>query len=258
MLYVQDMVNYHVRKQLEKMLSWKVGTLTNFSVSIGKSGKYMHRWINKQEWEIYLSTYFTGRISEAWEAVMTMCDLFEQVAASADWLASELAAWAPEQTGPGNIAKQLAKTMMGKTPVFYAGELTYPLAYKWKISWNESSKNLAFWGQYPEFNHNEFIGWSSHPIEKPFAVVDFRSALERPRIRERMELSDRLLSGMRPKAEVIELRGETLLQQLLWGLVLADMASIYTAVLNGVNPEPVVLVEKLKKELTPSYGDSAF
>ncbi len=80
MLYVQDMVNYHVRKQLEKMLSWKVGTLTNFSVSIGKSGKYMHRWINKQEWEIYLYTYFTGRISEAWEAVMTMCDLFEQVA----------------------------------------------------------------------------------------------------------------------------------------------------------------------------------
>ena len=80
MLYVQHMVNYHVRKQLEKMLSWKVGTLTNFSVSIGKSGKYMHRWINKQEWEIYLSTYFTGRISEAWEAVMTMCDLFEQVA----------------------------------------------------------------------------------------------------------------------------------------------------------------------------------
>ena len=73
-----------------------------------------------------------------------------------------------------------------------------------------------------------------------------------------MELSDRLLSGMRPKAEVIELRGETLLQQLLWGLVLADMASIYTAVLNGVNPEPVALVEKLKKELTPSYGDSAF
>ena len=169
----------------------------------------------------------------------------------------ELTAWAPEQPESDNFAKQLAKTMMGKTPVFYAGELTYPLAYKWKISWNESSKNLAFWGQYPEFNHNEFIGWSSHPIEKPFAVVDFRSALERPRIRERMELSDRLLSGMRPKAEVIELRGETLLQQLLWGLVLADMASIYTAVLNGVNPEPVALVEKLKKELTPSYGDSA-
>jgi len=80
MPYVQDMVNYHVRKQLEKMLSWKVGTLTNFSVSTGKSGKYMHRWIDKKEWETYLSTYFAGRVSEAWEAVMTMCDLFAQVA----------------------------------------------------------------------------------------------------------------------------------------------------------------------------------
>lgn len=177
-------------------------------------------------------------------------DLFEQVASSADWLARELTAWVPEKPELENVAKQLAKKMMGKTPVFYAGELTWPMAYKWKISWNESSKNVAFWNQYPEFNHNEFIGWSSHPVEKPFAVVDFRSQLERPRIRERMELSDRLLSGMRPKAEVIELQGDTLLQQLLWGLVLADMTSIYTAVLNGVNPEPVVLVERLKKELS--------
>ncbi|RDU23668.1 aminoglycoside 6-adenylyltransferase [Anaerosacchariphilus polymeriproducens] len=78
--YVQDMVNFHVRKQLEKMLSWKVGILTDFSVSIGKSGKYMYRWIDKQEWETYLSTYFTGRVSESWEAVMTMCNLFEQTA----------------------------------------------------------------------------------------------------------------------------------------------------------------------------------
>lgn len=177
-------------------------------------------------------------------------NLFDEVATDADWLASEIKAWEAEQPESNNLAKQLAKKMIGKTPVFYAGELTWPLAYKWKISWNESAKNVAFWNQYPEFNHNEFIGWSSHPIEKPFAVVDFRSSLERPRISERMELSDRLLSGMRPKAEGVELKGDTLLKQLLWGLVLADMSSIYAAVLNGVNPEPVALVERLKKELS--------
>ena len=65
-----------------------------------------------------------------------------------------------------------------------------------------------------------------------------------------MELSDRLLSGKRPKAHVLELRGNTLMEQLLWGLVLADAASIYTAILNGVNPGPVQLVEKLKAELS--------
>ena len=177
-------------------------------------------------------------------------DLYNQVADSADWLEGEISHWTPAVPEKNNLAKQIAKMTIGKTLVIFGGELTLPLAYKWKISWNESAKNLAFSNQYPEFNHNEFIGWSSHPVEKPFTVFDIRSNLERARIRERMELSDRLLSGKRPKAHVLELQGRTLMQQLLWGLVLADVASIYTAILNGINPGPVHLIEKLKAELS--------
>lgn len=177
-------------------------------------------------------------------------DLYNQVADSADWLEGEISHWTPAVPEKNNLAKQIAKMTIGKTLVIFGGELTWPLAYKWKISWNESAKNLAFSNQYPEFNHNEFIGWSLHPVEKPFTVFDIRSNLERARIRERMELSDRLLSGKRPKAHVLELQGGTLMQQLLWGLVLADAASIYTAILNGVNPGPVHLIEKLKAELS--------
>lgn len=80
LLYVQDMVNFHVRKQLETVLAWKIGILTEFSVSIGKSGKYMHRWLSEAEWQSYLSTYFRTDVEEAWEAVMKMCTLFEQTA----------------------------------------------------------------------------------------------------------------------------------------------------------------------------------
>lgn len=176
-------------------------------------------------------------------------DLYDKLGQSGDWLIEQAKSWMADVPLEKNFAKQLAQKIAGKTPVFYAGEITWPLAYKWKISWNESAKNVAFHNQYPEFNHNEFIGWSSHPIEKPFAVIDLVSHLEKPRIRERMELSDRLLSGMRPHALSIELQGETLLKQLLWGLVLADAASIYAAVLNGVDPAPVKLVERLKQEL---------
>lgn len=178
-------------------------------------------------------------------------DLYQQVAEATEWLKGQVSRWAAEVPTVQNIAKQLAMRIAGTTPVIFAGELTWPLAYKWKISWNESAKNVAFWNQYPEFNHNEFIGWSSHPIEKPFTIIDLRSALEHPRIRQRMELSDQLLSGRRPQALTIELQGETLLRQLLWGLALGDAASIYCAILNGVNPEPVALVERLKKELGP-------
>jgi len=80
MPYVQDMTNFVVRKELENMLSWKIGILTDFGVSIGKSGKYMKNWLTSEEYESYLSTYFGGDTNEAWNAVCRMCDLFEAVA----------------------------------------------------------------------------------------------------------------------------------------------------------------------------------
>ena len=166
-----------------------------------------------------------------------------------EWLGTEAVQWNQGTPEVHNYAKQLANHAVGKTAVMYGGPLTAPVAYKWKISWNEDAKNVAFWNEYPEFNHNEFLGWTSHPIEKPFVIFDIQSGFEHPQIHKRFHLSDKLLSGQRPKAKNIELKGETLLAQLLWGSLLADYVSIYLAVLNGVDPTPVPLIEKLKKEL---------
>lgn len=175
--------------------------------------------------------------------------LLNEIAASADWLHSESEKWDKTVGVEQNYAKQLALTAVGKNAVFYGGSLTAPVAYKWKISWNENAKNVAFWNFYPEFNHNEFLGWTSHPVEKPFVVFDLKSNLENPQILKRFALSDRLLSGLRPKANTVELQGETLLRQMLWGCVLADFVSIYLAILNNVDPTQVDLIEKFKKEL---------
>ena len=168
---------------------------------------------------------------------------------TSEWLARETSQWVAAVPTADNYAKQLALTAIGKTPVFYGSPLTGPLAYKWKISWNETAKNTAFWNEYPEFNHNEFMGWTSHPVEKPFAIFDLKSSFDRPRVAQRFELSDRLLSGQRPHAITIELKGETQLAQLLWGAILADFASAYAGILNGVDPTPVALIERLKSEL---------
>ena len=173
----------------------------------------------------------------------------EEIAQLGGWLESESAQWRPENPTADNYAKQIALKTPGKMPMFYGGEKTAPLAYKYKISWNETAKNVAFYNQYPEFNHNEFMGWTSHPVEKPFAVFDIKSSFENPRVLQRFEISDRLLSGKRPHAETIDLKGDTLLAQLLWGAILSDFSSTYAAVLNGVDPVPVALIEDLKKEL---------
>lgn len=78
--YVQDMLNFHVRKQLEKILSWKIGIETDFSVSVGKSGKYMYRWLTEEEWKSYLETYCAGTVEECWNTVFLMCSSFEKTA----------------------------------------------------------------------------------------------------------------------------------------------------------------------------------
>lgn len=176
-------------------------------------------------------------------------DKQQEVAALSDWLGEESKKWLSTVPTEQNYAKQLADLAVGKTPVFYGGALTSPVAYKWKISWNENAKNVSFWNEYSEFNHNEFMGWTSHPVEKPFVIFDLISSFEHPQILRRFEISDRLLSGLRPKANVVKLEGYSLIAQMLWGSILADFVSIYLAILNGVDPTPVDLIEKLKKEL---------
>lgn len=174
---------------------------------------------------------------------------FDDLEHVAKWLDGQTRNWLPNVPSEQNLAKQLADHALGKTPVVYGGPKMGAVAYKWKISFNENSKNVAFCNELPEFNHNEFMGWTSHPVDKPFAVFDLVSSFEHERVLKRFEVSDRLLSGKRPKAKTISLEGDTYVQQMVWGCVLADFVSIYLAILNGVNPTPVDIIEQLKEEL---------
>ncbi|MCI9127902.1 MAG: aminoglycoside 6-adenylyltransferase [Eubacterium sp.] len=78
--YVQDMTNYVVRPQLIKMLDWKAGILTGWTVSTGKSSKYLYQWLPEEEWQMFLSSYFDGNVDNAWKSVFCMCELFRDVA----------------------------------------------------------------------------------------------------------------------------------------------------------------------------------
>lgn len=176
-------------------------------------------------------------------------NLSEQLEAVAEGVKTALLGWRPDVPTKDNLAKKLALELVGKSVVVYAGPKMQVLANKFKMTLNESAKNVAWYNQLPEFCHNEFIGWSGQPLDKPYAVVDIRSNLEHPRVIRRFEVSERLLSGKRPAPHVIEPEGKTLLEQLLWGLAFCDMVSLYLAILNGVNPTPVDLVEKFKAEL---------
>lgn len=78
--YVQEVLNGTIRPELVKMLSWKVGITTDFSVCVGKSGKYLHRWLTAGEWQQFLSTYTAGEVEDCWVAVEIMCSLMDRTA----------------------------------------------------------------------------------------------------------------------------------------------------------------------------------
>ena len=77
--YSLDMLNFVVRNQLERMLSWKIGHENDYCISVGKSGKYMNKWLSTEMWELYLKTYCNSDIDSIWNSVDIMCRLFIDV-----------------------------------------------------------------------------------------------------------------------------------------------------------------------------------
>ena len=172
-----------------------------------------------------------------------------ELQAATEFVRAEVEAWLPTIPVKRNLAKQIAQECMGRSVVLYSGPKLAPSAYKWKVSINENAKQVAWWNTYPEFNHNEFIGWSKQPEQKPYAVIELYSDLEHPRIQKRFEVTERLLSGKRPAPIAVQVEGQTILAQLVWAAVLGDFVSLYLAFLNGLNPASLELVDKLKRAL---------
>ena len=197
------------------------------------------------------AAYYNFKAIVSWLAKLgfTGPEAFNELKNAAEFVKQETENWKVENATNQNRAKQIALELIGKSVVVYSGPKMYPAAYKWKISLNENAKNVAWVNQYPEFSHNEFIGWTNHPQDKPYAVVDLRSNLEHPQVQKRFEVTERLLSGRRPAPIIVEAKGENILQQMLWTVTLGDFVSLYTAFLNGLNPTPVDIIEKMKAEL---------
>ena len=63
---MQEMLHAVERPQLVQMLAWKIGLEHDFSVSIGKAGKYLRRFLTQADWNAFLSTYASGALAEMW------------------------------------------------------------------------------------------------------------------------------------------------------------------------------------------------
>ncbi len=184
--------------------------------------------------------------------ILQQKDCIGELEAAAEFVKTSMQQWTADVPEADNIAKQLAHECAGTSVVIYSGALLAPAAHKWKIGFNENAKNVAWEYTFPEFNHNEFTGWTSHPVEKPYQIMYLLSSFDHERVKKRFELSSKLLSGRWPAPYELEVGGSTPLEQILWAVALGDFVSIYTAILNGTSPIDMGnddIIEKFKSQL---------
>ena len=161
-----------------------------------------------------------------------------------DFLRAEVQTWLPAVPTKHNMAKEIALECIGKSIVVYASPLLATAAQHWKTGFNEHARQLAWVG---DLNPSELVGWTKQPVVKTYGVIELLSDLEPLGVQQAFTSSARLLSGLRPEPLRVHAVGKTPSEQLAWSLNLGDFVTIYTALLNGLNPTPVELIEKFKK-----------
>ncbi len=78
--FAMDVLNYVLRLHLLRLLDWEIGYEHDFSISTGKSGKYIEKYLPKEKYAQFLKTYPVGNVEAVWDAVFEMCDLFQGTA----------------------------------------------------------------------------------------------------------------------------------------------------------------------------------
>lgn len=160
-----------------------------------------------------------------------------------------VAANRPEVPAGENQAKMLAQGLSGRVAVIYGGGVLANVARRWKTQINENSKGWAFFEECPELCHNAVLGYQFPAFGDRVHVVMLDSAQIGERTRVRYEVTQRILAehgiGFTPVIGQSADRLAAVLEMILVG----DFASYYLALLNGVDPTPVAMIDYLKAEL---------
>lgn len=157
-------------------------------------------------------------------------------------------ACAPETPLAANEAKRLAVAFHGRLPVVYGGPLTAAAAYRWKTDIEENAKTLAVAGALPEMNHNEIEAWQG-PDAGGRHLVLLRDDAEPPDIARRFAIVHDLVGPHAAGVSEARPRGGGPVARLLSLASLGQWASYYLALLRGVDPWEIPVLDALKARM---------
>lgn len=152
---------------------------------------------------------------------------------------------------PDNKAIELAEKFYKKVPIIYSENRFYPGILRWKTQIAENSKQFCFINVLPEMNHNEIMSFT-YPdwFVKKIEVLFIISNLENKRVKKRIEITSNIISKkIRKDVLKLTLKGDKLIEKIIYLIILGDWISYYLAILNKVDPTEIKEINILKEEL---------
>ncbi|MBI2100377.1 MAG: hypothetical protein HYT48_03520 [Candidatus Vogelbacteria bacterium] len=141
--------------------------------------------------------------------------------------------------------KNLSEKLSGRIPIIYSSTINLPLAYFWKIQFNETGKVSAFYNVLPELNHNELQSFDQ--TSDTFHFIFLHDEADDHRIHQRMSITADLLSARGWPVTVLKVAGDGVWEKIFNNVLLAAWTAYYTALKNNHDPEAVPLIEEFKK-----------
>jgi glucose/mannose-6-phosphate isomerase len=184
--------------------------------------------------------------------VAALCGAGPRLSAEIDVTASHLeqlvARWGPDADEDAE-PKALARELHGSVPVIAGAELTAQIAHRWKAQINENAGVPAFAAELPELDHNEIAGWLGADRFGPFSAVFLDDSDFHPRLRARIELTQRFIEPHAKVTRVVATVGSSPLERVCSLVLFGDLLSCYMAVLDGTDPTPAPPLEEFKQLL---------
>jgi len=157
----------------------------------------------------------------------------------------------PESPTSRNLAKRLALDVKDSVPIIYGFGIYRGVAQRIKTQFNENSKIPSKCEVFPELNHNEVVGWTGPDrLTRNFTVILIRDKNEPSEIKARIDVTKKLvLEKKAGKVTEVYARGRSKLARMFSVIYTGDFASVYLAILYGVDPTPIDVITRMKMEL---------
>ena len=196
--------------------------------------------------------YMVGAALRVLESAYAVDDQRLNFAEAADLADDALAEGSTEWAQAGAIATSLG----GRIPIIYGGgPVSGVVAQRWKTQINENAKVPAWYSLLPELDHNEITGWETLTAltAKSLGIVALRDRSDHDRIDPRLAHTSALTENAVPWVGEVTSSGISILARLISLTTVGDLVSWMLAEKAGVDPVPVITIEKLKKLLVEDH-----